>query len=98
MDVFGKTSQNSWPKAQCSQLSSIKTLVGCSRQFQQAVILFRRKIIIEKINGIDLISIFYYFIVTMRTGAFARAANITDHFSAFDSLSTSCFYFEHMAI
>ena len=43
----------------------IKTLVRCGSKFQQPIELFRRKIIIKEIDGIDLLPVFMHFIMAM---------------------------------
>ena len=48
--------------------SLIKTLVTCSRFFQQLVKLCRTKIIIEEINRINFFAVLMHFVMAMRPG------------------------------
>ena len=78
--------------------SLIKTLVTRCRQFQQAVELFRGKIIIEKINRIKWPAVLMYFVMTMGSGRFTRIANPADNFAPFDPRPILYFNPKHMTV
>ena len=76
----------------------IKTLVPRSRQLQQAVVLFRCQVVVEKVNGIDFGAAFDDFVMQVRTGAFARTTHPANHFAPLYGLPCSGFDAHHVAI